>query len=417
MISKRDAMAHLLGFNSYAHYQLSNEMVKDPKQAVAFLDDMIAQVNPKVLVELQEIKESFQDIELNQEGKLYPWDVGFYQEKLLQRKYQVDEEVVKQYFPLDSTVAGLIQIYEKFFDIRITAQLCDQLWSDDVKLLSISPSGAKKPIGYILMDLHPRQNKYTHACHATVISGLNHPFGKETTSLSFLIANFPKATPEKPSLMNLSDARTFFHEFGHAIHAIMGRTSYASTAGTSVKVDFVELPSQMLEEWLWEPSILKMISSHYKTKEPLDDALIENILKTRKVGSAGFIARQCVLSKLSLDCFMEGSDKNLDSLHESLHRSINLAYGYDKESHFHSSFGHLDEYGARYYGYLWSRVFALDLFTFIKEKGLLSKDIGKKYTQEILSKGGGDEPSQMIKNFLGREPSSKAFLEAYGILH
>jgi thimet oligopeptidase len=416
MIAKRDELAHLLGFESYAHYQLSNEMVKDPKKALEFLDGMVASVNPKVLEELKELKESFPDLELTQEGKLYPWDVGFYQEKLLQSKYHVDDEAIKEYFPLESTIEGLIRIYEEFFDIRISNMSCQNLWHEDVKLLGIYAKEAKEPMGYILMDLYPRQNKYTHACHATVFSGLDTPFSPSTTSLSFLIANFPKPQKERPSLMSLSDARTFFHEFGHAIHAVMGRTSFASTAGTSVKVDFVELPSQMLEEWLWEPSILKMVSKHYLTKEPLSEELIENIIKTRKVGSAGFIARQCVLSKLSLEFFLAGQDKNLSELHKALHSSINLAYGYDTESHFHSSFGHLDEYGARYYGYLWSRVFALDLFSYIKERGLLSKDIGVRYAKEILRKGGGDEPERMIRSFLGRDPSSQAFLQAYGIL-
>ena len=416
MIARRDELAALLGFSSYAHYQLSNEMVKDPQRAIDFLDGMINFVNPKVVKELQELKETFPEIELTEDGKLHPWDVAYYQEKLLQSKYHVDDEAIKQYFPLESTIDGLIQIYEKFFDIQIKTLSCANLWHQDVKLLGIYAKESSSPMGYILMDLYPRQGKYSHACHATVYSRLDLPSGHSTTSLSFLIANFPKPQKDLPSLMSLSDARTFFHEFGHAIHAVMGRTSYAATAGTSVKVDFVELPSQMLEEWLWEPSILKMISRHYITKEPLTDEWIENIIKTRKVGSAGFIARQCMLSKLSLEFFLAGKDKNLGAIQKALYRRIDLPWGYDQESHFHSSFGHLDEYGARYYGYLWSRVFALDLFSFIKEKGLLSKEIGTRYAAEILRKGGGDEPDQMIRNFLGREPSLQPFLQAYGIL-
>lgn len=415
MIAKRDEMAKLLGFNSYSEYQLSNEMVKTTRRATEFLDELAVKSGQKLKLELKELVESSPELKLSTQGKLFPWDVAYAQDRLMKTKYDIDEEKIKEYFPLEHTLESLIQIYETFFDLKMRTVALDGLWHKDVKLMEISLADNKKPIGYILLDLFPRENKYSHACHATIISGMDD--GKlNTTSLSLVVANFPKATKDKPALMSLSDARTFFHEFGHAIHAVLGRTRLVMNSGTSVKVDFVELPSQMLEEWLWDPSILKMVSCHYKTKEKLPDSIIDSLLKTRFATSGGFIGRQCLLSQFSLSCFMPGAIKDVDALMKNLHSKTQLYYGFDEHSHFQASFGHLDEYGARYYGYLWSRVFALDVFESIKKEGLLNPKIGKKYAKEILSKGGSKDPTALLTQFLGKEPSENPFLKAYGII-
>lgn len=415
MIAKRDELAKIIGFKSFADYQLSNEMVKNPEAADAFLNELSFKAKGKIDKEIELIKNVFPNIEYSNDGKIYPWDALYVQEKILSQNFKVDEEIVKEYFPLESTLAGLIEIYEKFFQIDIREASHLKLWNEDVKVLTISDRESTKQLGYILLDLFPRKSKYSHACHATIIGGVEVPGLDSTKSLGLVVANFPKPSPDKPSLMYLSDARTFFHEFGHALHAVLGRTQYVSTCGTSVKVDFVELPSQMLEEWLWEPDILKMISSHYQSKAQLPDELIQSILSTRTLNSAAFIGRQCLLSKLSLEIYKEGKEKNINSIMKNLHEETPLFYSYDDLSHFHASFGHLDEYGARYYGYLWSRVLALDLFNHIKEKGLLSSKVGREYREKVLSKGGSQDPSVLLEDFLGRKPSSASFLKAYGL--
>ena len=415
IIAKRDQLAHVLGFKSFAHYQLSNEMVKDPAVAEEFLDKLFQASIKKQKEEIKAFKEAIPSLVVTESGKLRPWDIAYAQQKYKEVRYDLDQELIKEYFPLETTISGLIQIYESFFDLTMTTVPITGLWHEDVKLLKIADKKTSQVYGYILLDLFPRPNKYSHACHGTIMTGLDLPDGESTTSLSLVIANFPKSTPSRPSLMALSDAKTFFHELGHGIHAVMGRTQFAGTSGTSVKVDFVELPSQMLEEWLAEPEILEMVSCHYKTKEKLPVDMIEKIQKTRSISSGQFIGTQCLLSHFALNCFLTGEEKNTEILMRNTFDKLDLYYTFDPESHFQASFGHLDEYGARYYGYLWSRVFALDVFEQIKKEGLLNPKAGARYVKEILGKGGSEDPSHMIKAYLGREPSQEPFLKAYGI--
>lgn len=415
MISKRDQLAKLLGFKSFAELQLSNEMVKNPEHAESFLHKLSSNSIHKGQEELTDFKKTLSDLSFTQDGKLYPWDVSYVEEQYRQARYDVDDELIRAYFPVETTIQGLIQIFERFFDLKMETIPVQGLWHEDAKLVKITDRSSNQVYGYVVMDLFPRANKYSHACHSTLITGLNLPNGEQTTGLSLLIANFPKSTESKPSLLTLNDVRTFFHEFGHGIHAILGRTQFSGTAGTSVKIDFVELPSQMLEEWLWDPQILNLVSSHYKTGEKLPKDIIDKILQARTSSSGCFIGRQCLLSQFALACFAPGENKDTNQLLQNIHQGMHLYYAYDKESHFPASFGHLDGYGARYYGYLWSRVFALDVFDQIKKEGLLNPVAGKRYIKEILSKGGSEDPAQMLKNYLGREPSQEAFLKAYGI--
>ncbi|MEI8301363.1 MAG: M3 family metallopeptidase [Chlamydiota bacterium] len=415
IIAKRDQLAKLLGFKSFSQLQLSNEMVKDPQHAESFLNKLSSHSVHKGQEELAAFKTTLNNLTFTQDGKLYPWDVSYIEEKYRQARYDIDDELIRAYFPVETTIQGLIRIFEKFFDLKMETLPIQGLWHEDAKLVKITDRCSNQVYGYVIMDLFPRPNKYSHACHSTLITGLNLPNGEQTTGLSLLIANFPKSTESKPSLLTLSDVRTFFHEFGHGIHAILGRTQFSGTAGTSVKVDFVELPSQMLEEWLWDPDILTLVSSHYKTGEKLSKDIIDKILRARTSSSGCFIGRQCLLSQFALACFAPGENKDTNQLLQNIHQDMHLYYAYDKESHFPASFGHLDGYGARYYGYLWSRVFALDVFEQIKQEGLLNPVAGKRYIKEILSKGGSEDPSQMLKAYLGRDPSQKAFLKAYGI--
>jgi len=229
------------------------------------------------------------------------------------------------------------------------------------------------------------------------------------------MANFPKATADKPALFTRNDVSTFFHEFGHALHAMLGRTALAGQAGTSVKRDFVELPSQMLEEWLWDRQILKMVSGHYKTGEPLSDELIDTILKLKTFDTGNFVQRQVMLSAIALNYYLPGADKDLYAILYDMSSTYRPQFARHHEDHFYASWGHLTGYAAGYYGYLWSRVFAQDIFEQIKHYGLLDHTIGKKYIDTIIGRGGSADPNQLLYDFLGREPSSDAFFKDLGL--
>jgi thimet oligopeptidase len=290
------------------------------------------------------------------------------------------------------------------------------MWHDDVRLIEVFDKNNKQ-LGYLFLDLHPRPNKYTHAAHGNIVPGITLPDGSRLPVVSVVMANFPKPSKDKPALLMREDVRTFFHEFGHAVHSLLGATQMGSFAGTSVKTDFVEMPSQMLEEWLWDKDILKKISSHYKTGQPLPDGMIENILALKRYDAGNFIARQIMLAKYSLDLHKKGADKDPEKLWFALAEQLLPHLYAGPEYRAYASFGHLTGYGAKYYGYLWSKVFALDLFDTIKKQGLLNPEIGAKYVQEVISKGGSVDPNILLVNFLGRAPSQEAFLKDMGLDH
>lgn len=230
-----------------------------------------------------------------------------------------------------------------------------------------------------------------------------------------VIANFPKATKEKPALLKHGDVETFFHEFGHAMHGMLGQTCMRSFSGTNVKRDFVEMPSQMFEEWMWDKAMLKMVSSHYKTGEPLSDDIINKKLAMKKLVSGYFVTRQCVLSLLALAYFDKGGQKDVDAIHKNLWEQYIPRIAYQDDTHFQCAFGHLMGYGAKYYSYMWSKVFAMDMFEQVKKAGLMDASMGQKLIREVIGKGGSKDPNDLIKAFLGREPSQEAFLKDIGV--
>ncbi len=416
IIAKRDQLAHMLGFASYAHLDLDDQMVQNPERAVAFLDNLIKRADVK---EAQEFKELTADlpegIMLTQDGKMHPWDYGFAKDQHKKKQYDIDEEKISEYFPVEETIAGLLSIYESFLSLRFQEVPIHGLWSNDLRLLKVFDSKTDQQLGFILLDLYPRANKYSHAAHSTVIPATFDKHGKPNTEVSVIMANFPKARGDKPPLFKRDDVQTFFHEFGHAMHALLGRTHMASFSGTSVKTDFVEMPSQMLEEWMWDKEILKMVSGHYQTGESLPDELIDRLLSAKHISTGSFVQRQDMLSMIALNYFLEGQDKDVNQINKELQQEMIKHVAFAPDTHFYASFGHLSGYGAKYYGYLWSRVFGLDLFHEIRKHGLLNPEIGQKYIKEVIGRGGSADPNELLRNFLGREPNDEAFFKDMGL--
>lgn len=412
IIAKRDELAHLLGYPSFASLNLDGEMVETPERAQKFIDALLPKAQEK---ERQEFAERIKDLPpsviLTRDGKMQPWDGGFVAAYYKQKKYNFDERIVSEYFPLEATIKGLFKIYESFFSLDMEFQSIADLWYEDVSLIKIYRKQDRQLLGYIFLDLYPRPNKYTHACQITIVPATKNNDGTTNPAVAVVLANFPKSTPNKPSLLKLSDVVTFFHEFGHAIHCILGATNIASLSGTSVKTDFVEMPSQMLEYWLSDRAILKMVGRHYKTREPLADTIIDIIVALKNFSTGAEVTRQLFYAQFSLDLFGPGAHKDIDALLQQTWEKTLLFTRFDDDNHMYASFGHLTGYGARYYSYMWSKIFAADLFYYIKEHGLLSPEIGAAYAQKILGPGGSIDPNELLKNFLGREPNQKAFLE------
>ncbi len=415
LLAKRDQLAKLLGFASYADFDLDDQMVQSLEQAQSFLDKLVKRAAGKEAQEFADLTQSLPDGVVLNEGKLLPWDSAFAKQHYKKQKFDIDEQKIAEYFPVEQTIEGLLAIYESFFSLRFEEVVVHKLWSNDVRALKVYDKATDQLLGYILMDLYPRANKYSHAANLTVVPTIFGKDNKPNVGISAIIANFPKAQGDKPPLFKRSDVSTFFHEFGHALHGLLGRTHMAKFSGTETKTDFVELPSQILEEWLWDKDMLKMISEHYQTGDTLSDDLIDRILATKHIETGFFVQRQAFLALLSLSYYLQGQEKDLQGIAKELHEKIMKNRVFIPEVHFYANFGHLPEYAAKYYGYLWSKVFALDIFAQVKKHGLLDPEIGSKYAHEVIGKGGSIDPNELLRKFLGREPNDEAFFADMGL--
>lgn len=415
IIALRDQLAKLIGYDSFAALSIDQQMARTPERAASFLQDLMAKACVKADRELDELlRELPSCVTLNDEGKVKAWDMGYIKARYKEKNFAIDERKIAEYFPMQHTIDALLEIYHQFLGVRFQEVPISGMWHEDVRLIEVYDKSDTK-LGYLFLDLHPRPNKYTHAAHAGVVPAIQLPDGRRLPAVSVVMANFPKPTGDKPALLMRSDVKTFFHEFGHALHALLGATQLGGFSGTSVKTDFVEMPSQMLEEWLGDREILKKVSSHYKTGERLSDALIEKIIALKRYDSGLFVQTQGCYSLLSLNLYKEGAQKDPYAILHELLAQVHPRVLYGPEYRMYASFGHLTGYGAKYYGYLWSKVFALDLFHEINKKGLLNHEVGACYVQDILMPGGSKDPNELLKNFLGREPSQDAFIKDLGL--
>lgn len=417
IITLRDQLAKLIGFASYAHFDIDEQMAKSPYRVQQFLDDLVVKAHKKTEKEFNQWRANLpQGVTLTENKKIKPWDLSFIKEQYKQRHLKLDDRKVAEYFPMENTVKELLDIYQQFFSLKFKEVPASGAWHEDVKLIEVRNASDNVLYGYLFLDLHPRPNKYSHAAHTSIMHGKKNK--KEMIvqpTISVVLANFPKSTATKPSLLKHDDVTTFFHEFGHAMHSLLGATELASFAGTQVKADFVEMPSQMLEEWMYEPEILNKVSSHYQTGNPLPEVMIKRLKQLKTFDSGNFITRQSFLSQAALDFYKEGAHKDTTNIYHDLYRKFNKHVALDPYYHQHASWGHLTGYASKYYGYLWARVFAADLFEQIKKYGLLNPEIGRKYKDTVLAKGGSIEPDKLLRNFLGREPNQEAFMKQMGL--
>jgi thimet oligopeptidase len=415
VITKRDELAQLLGFKSYAHFDLDNQMVKTPERAHRFIADLVQRARIKYDQEFDLLSNHLPENVTLTDGMFKPWDVAYIKTEYKKKYANIDERIISEYFPAEKTIQGLLGIYKQFMNLRLKEVDASGLWHEDVRVIEVYTNVDNQLRGYLLLDLHPRENKFSHAASFPMINSLKSADGCITPAVDVVVANFPKSTATKPSLLLHTDVITLFHEFGHAIHTLLGATRLASVAGTHVKTDFVELPSQMLEEWMWDSAMLKRVSYHYKTGQPLPDALIEQKIALKNLTVGMHVLQQLYYASLSLSYFEGGAYKNTKRIADDLHQVLLTHVARDPNVYMQASFGHLMGYGAKYYGYMWSKVFALDLFSVVKKYGLLNPEIGQRYSNEILGKGGSVDPNVLLNNFLGREPNQEAFLKDMGL--
>jgi Zn-dependent oligopeptidase len=416
----REILAKKLGYKNYSEYDIENQMAKTIDTVEKFLEEVEKLTKKKALEEKEEIERfAKEEIFISEKDKnIHPWDVSYILNLYEKKYFKIDTKEISEYFPIQKTINKIIEIYSKFFDVIIEKIEYEEkywLWTDPKDLVILRVT-AKKDVyginnfGDLILDLYPRDQKYTHACEEYLTQGI---FNKDNKiiyyPISIIISNFERPSSERDGLLKHSDVTTLFHEFGHAFHSMFGVSKYISQAGTNTATDFVEVPSQLLEQWMWEESILKIVSSHYKNEKPLPDEIINSMIKNRSFGRAINLQRQIGLSRFSLNLFKDSKKDIKEVKKDSFKDLISFSY-FDIDNNYECSFGHLSEYGSKYYSYLWSINYSLDLFSYIKENnGLLDKNIGKKLANNILSKGSSESYDSILKSFLDRDCNFNSF--------
>ena len=415
VLQVRKEIATLLGYKSYAEYATADRMVKNPATVWNFENNLIDEVKEKAKYdynELLKVKRAY--LKDKSVDVIQPWEAGFFHDRLLKEKYQLDQNKVKEYFELNNVLDGLFTVAQQLFDVQFKEIKNPSVWQSDARLFEVIQDG--KVISHFYLDLFPRENKYSHAASFPMISGKLTKDGYQMP-VAALVCNFPKPTKDQPSLLPHSDVETFFHEFGHVLHSILTKTELASFAGTSVARDFVEAPSQMLENWVWNYDILVKFAKHYKTNEPLPKSLYDKMYATKNVGSGLATLQQIYYGLIDFtleDKYDPFGNKTTTDVVKELQNKITL-YPYLDGTHMQAAFQHLIGYGAGYYGYLWSKVYAQDMYSIFEKNGMLDKTTGRRYRDIILAKGGSEDALSLVKQFLQREPNQDAFLKSLGL--
>lgn len=419
-IRLRFECAELLGYPTHADFQLEDRLAKTTSAVLKFEEELRGKLLPLGEREIARMR----DLKIKETGSdsFRTWDMQYFARIIKEREYAVDQELLKQYFSLETVMSSMLQIYEEVLGLKFTTDASIETWHEDVKAIRVSNASDGAEVGLFFLDLYPRDGKYSHAACFPLAPGYAKADGSRQLPISAIVANFTKPTSDKPSLLKHDEVVTLFHELGHAMHDMCAIVTYSRFHGTNVETDFVEAPSQMLENWCWDKATLKRLSKHYKTGEPLGDDLIANLVKSKNFNDGLANLRQVFfgLFDLSIHSIRSASGlpngESIDSLYARFRKEITMIEQPESVCPA-ASFGHMmGGYDAGYYGYLWSEVFSADMFfSRFNVEGLQSPAVGLAYRREILQPGASRDGMDSIKAFLGREPTPDAFLKSIGL--
>lgn len=418
IINLRNQKAKLLGFKNYIEYNLKERMVKGETEVREFLNDLALKLTPKSKEDLEKLNsfaknnlENYKDIK-----SLESYDISYVANKLKENLYSYDTALIKEYFELERVLKEIFIYFGNMFSFiaeEIKAGDIRKIVVDkDVKTFVLKDKISKNTIAYLVLDLFPRDGKYGHAASSGFISE-EYKEGKRVIPINQIIANFSKSTKSLPSLLALGEVNTLFHELGHALHYMLSEAKYSSQAGYNVSLDFVEAPSQMFENFLFEDKFLAKLAKHYKTNKTLDKKTREKIIKSKNFLNGYSYLRQCIFALFDLDLYTKKRDEKGIA---KLYRDMVLKYqnlSLDKENIFPAGFGHLAGYGAGYYSYLYAEVYAYDFYSLFKEAKTKKdlEEIAKRFKKEILEIGGSRDEKISAEKFLKRKLNNKEFLK------
>lgn len=417
ILTLRVELAKLLGFGTYTDLSLATKMAENPQQVLDFLDNLATRAKPQGEKELQELKD-FCEKEFGV-TELAPWDIGFYSEKQKQHLYAINDEELRPYFPEERVISGLFELIKRIFNIRAVERFGVDTWHKDVRFFDLIDE-KDQVRGSFYLDLYAREHKRGGAWMDDCIGRKRKADGSIQTPVAYLTCNFNPPVGDKPALFTHDEVTTLFHEFGHGIHHMLTQIEVSDVAGINgVPWDAVELPSQFMENWCWEEEALAFISGHYETGEPLPKEKLTQLLKAKNFQAAMFILRQLEFGIFDFrlhHTFVPGKvNQILDTL-KAVKSQVAVIKGVDWARTPHS-FSHIfaGGYAAGYYSYLWAEVLSADAYSRFEEEGIFNPITGKSFLDEILTRGGSEEPMAFFKRFRGREPQLDALLRHKGI--
>lgn len=409
--SLRHERANLLGYKSHADFVLERRMAESPARVMEFLMRQKDVAQPIAKREVQELKD-FAGIEMK------PWDVGYYSEKLKKQKYDFDSELLRPYFSVDAVLKGCFTHCEKLFGLTFREAKGYSVYHPEVQTFEVVDTQSGEALGLLYADFFPRDGKQSGAWQGTFRERRIMRDGETGLPLSVIVCNFTKPTADKPALLSFDEVETLFHEMGHALHTLLTVVDYPSVSGTSVYWDFVELPSQIMENWLTEKETLDLFARHYETGETIPQKLIDALTRSQNFMSGWFVMRQlqfCLLDMAWHSQDPSGIDRVLEFERTILDPLALLPY---EAGCVTTSFSHCfaGGYSAGYYSYQWAEVLDADAFALFKEKGLYNPEVGRAFRDNVLSKGGSEPPLALFRAFRGRDPDPDASLRRKGLL-
>lgn len=401
LLDLRHRLAQVLGFDSFADYIAGDKMAKSAEGIRSFLERVRALVEDAAGEEHGELLAEKRALGTDDEV-VREYDRAFLTERLRRRKHAFDSQAVRPYFPFESVKRGVLETSERLFGVEIVPNHEFELWHDSVEAFDVLENG--EPIARFFLDMHPREDKYKHAAMFDLCVG-----DGEELPAAILVCNMPQPTEDDPALLLHEDVTTIFHEFGHLLHHLFGgRQRFLGFSGIATEFDFVEVPSQLFEEWPWYPEVLATFAHHYETGEAIPAELIERMREAESCGRATWVLGQLYFASLSLS-FYDRDPTGLDTDEHMIElKRRMLPTPHEPGTHFQAAFGHLNGYSALYYTYMWSLVIVKDLLSAFGTDRM-DAATARRYRECILTPGGARDAEEMIRAFLGREGSFDAF--------
>ncbi|APZ46149.1 peptidase M3 [Polaribacter reichenbachii] len=415
IVNLRQQRASLLGYKTHAHFVLEERMAEIPEKVIEFSNNLLEKAKPAAQKEFENLEKYAK--KLDGIDQLQKWDGAYYSEKLKKELFDLDQEVLKPYFKLENVINGVFEIANRLYDLNFEEVSTIEKYHPDVKTYNVTDNEGNF-ISVFYADYHPRKGKRNGAWMTSYKSQQIKNGVNERPHVS-IVCNFTKPTATKPSLLTFNEVTTLFHEFGHALHGMLANTTYNSLSGTSVSWDFVELPSQVLENWCYEKEALELFAKHYETGEVIPMKYVEKIKESASFHEGMQTLRQLSFGLLDMKWHSENpseitsvKDFEIDAFSET------KLYPDVAENCMSTAFSHIFQggYSAGYYSYKWAEVLDADAFEYFLEEGIFNKEVATKFKENVLSKGGTVKPMELYKRFRGQEPKPEALLRRAGLL-